>query len=112
MRKVLFSLLLTFAVLAGPVTASAQAPNAMQDITSAIDTKSLQNMSKADWAKLGIGALAGAGVGYLLLEFGLVPPVELLGLTETALGPSVGAALGAVLTKMGYMDKVTQAVSK
>lgn len=95
-----------------PVAASAQAPNAVQDITSAINTKSLQNMSKGDWAKLGIGALAGAAVGYILLDMGLIPGAELLGVTETVLGPTAGAVLGGVLTKMGYMDKLTGAMSQ
>lgn len=107
MRNVLFSLFLALAVLATPIAASAQAPNATPDISS-LDMKSLRNMSQGDWAKLGIGALAGAAVGYILLDLNLLPGMELVGLTETALGPSVGAALGAVLTKMGYLDKATQ----
>ena len=102
MRKFFFvsclSLLLTGAVALQPAHAQ------LEQVQQSLSPSSFENLTSEDWIVLGAGAVLGGTAGYFLVESGILPAVELLGMTEGTLGPTAGAVLGFVLTKMGYLD--------
>ncbi len=105
MRKLLLTVLFSLFVVAAPATGFAQS----QQVDPDGSIRRSQQITSEDLLVYGIGALAGVGVGYLLLDAGVFPALELVGLTETTLSPLLGAIVGGVLSYMGYLDKAVQA---
>lgn len=101
MRKFLLAMVAMVLVL--DLAAASSADAQILRARSEVATNSL-DPSTEELVAAGVGALAGMGAAFLLLEGEFVPALELLGYTERTVVPVIGAVIGSVMSRFAYMD--------